>query len=269
MTGAHAQVGHDARVRAHGRRHGVLDTDTSEVIGEYYRFANRAVDAADEAATQALSRWAGFVQAGRRRDRYTSYGRTEKTVLDQAGPHSISPRPWRSRSWPGGRAGPRPSPPSTNGGSGMRSASDRLPHTLAAAATRLLMLIAPSATGAMELHVVAHPGLEVSADDLKEIYPGDPLFAGSVRLEPLRNAVMQHAFATDVLGMTPARFETWWARKSIKAGLVTPAAPAGDRETVDHVQRTPGAIGYVTGPPSGVRVIRIITLRTTAAGETR
>jgi len=151
----------------------------------------------------------------------------------------------------------------------MRSASDRLPHALAAAATTLLMLIAPSAAGAMELHVVTHPGLEVSADDLKEIYLGDLLFAGSVRLEPLQNAVMQRAFVTDVLGMTPARFETWWAKKSIKAGLVAPAALAGDRETLDYVRRTPGAIGYVTGPPSGVRVIRTITLRATAAEEPR
>jgi len=74
------------RVRMAGA-YGVLDTDTWEVIGEYYRFANRAVDAADAAATHARSSWAGFVQAGRRLARYTPYVRTEKTVLDQTDPY--------------------------------------------------------------------------------------------------------------------------------------------------------------------------------------
>jgi hypothetical protein len=109
---------------------------------------------------------------------------------------------------------------------------------------------------AQDLYVVAHPGLAISADEIKEVYLGDLLFAGSTRVVPIHNATVRTEFTASVLGMTTSRYDIWWARKSFRDGINPPTARASDQETVDFVRRVTGAIGYITTrPPEGVIVI--------------
>lgn len=114
---------------------------------------------------------------------------------------------------------------------------------------------------AQELYVIAHPGLAIAADDIKEVYLGDLLFAGSKRVVPIHNATVRMPFTTTVLGMTAARYDIWWARKSFRDGINPPVSRETDRETIEFVRKTPGAVGYTaSSPPDGVTVIQRLSL---------
>jgi hypothetical protein len=107
-----------------------------------------------------------------------------------------------------------------------------------------------------DIYVIAHPSVQLSADEAKEVFMGEKQLAGSVKLVPIDNAAAQAEFLTKVYGMDVAKYNTVWAKKGFRDGLNPPAVKASDVEVVSTVRNTPGAVGYVTSPPSGVTLIR-------------
>ncbi len=99
--------------------------------------------------------------------------------------------------------------------------------------------------------VIAHPGVSLAGDDVKEIYLGEKQFAGPVKLVPVDNAVAQDEFLRRAIGITAAKYGVAWTKKGFREGLNAPAVKGSDLEVIEFVRRTPGAIGYVTAPPSG------------------
>ncbi|HSM98296.1 MAG TPA: hypothetical protein VLS47_04710, partial [Gallionella sp.] len=81
-------------------------------------------------------------------------------------------------------------------------------------------------------------------------------FAGSTKLVVIDNAALQGNFLSQAMHMDAAKYNGIWTKKSFRDGLTPPAVKSGDAEAIEYIKRTPGAIGYVSTTPAGVKVIR-------------
>ena len=126
--------------------------------------------------------------------------------------------------------------------------------TLITTALALAALWAPKAEAA-DYVVITHPGLTLSADDIKDVYIGQMQMAGSIRLVPVDNGAAQEAFLARVVRMEVGRYNTAWIKKAFRDGVSAPALKAGDAEVLEFVRRTPGAVGYVRVVAAGVNVV--------------
>jgi hypothetical protein len=162
-------------------------------------------------------------------------------------------------------------PGTTRCGSNMRSVSSRWWNRgFAELLLGAIALLFSHSILAQDLYIIAHPGLTIAADDLKEVYLGDFLFAGATRVVPIHNAAVRTEFTTSVLGMTMSRYDVWWVRKSFRDGINPPTLRASDRETVEFVRKTAGAVGYITTrPPEGVTVIHKVSLAADRGRESK
>jgi hypothetical protein len=107
-----------------------------------------------------------------------------------------------------------------------------------------------------DVYVVAHPALQISAEDAIEAFAGEKQLAGGVKLAPVDNASLQEEFLAKAMRTNGAKYNTLWAKKAFRDGLNAPPVRANDLEVLRTVRGTPGAIGYVSAPPTGVNVLR-------------
>jgi ABC-type phosphate transport system substrate-binding protein len=107
-----------------------------------------------------------------------------------------------------------------------------------------------------DIYVIANPSLTLTPDEAKEAFMGEKQLAGSVKLVPLDNAAAQAEFLSKVFGIDAGKYNTIWAKKGFRDGLNAPAVKGSDLEVTAAVKSTPGAVGYVTSAPAGVKVIR-------------
>jgi ABC-type phosphate transport system substrate-binding protein len=108
---------------------------------------------------------------------------------------------------------------------------------------------------AADVFVIANASVELSPEEVKEIFLGELQFAGSTKLLPVDNASAQADFLARVLKMSPAKYQGAWTKKAFRDGLNAPPMKATDAEVLGFVKSSPGAIGYVSSPPSGVRIV--------------
>jgi len=114
-------------------------------------------------------------------------------------------------------------------------------------------LCAPLVTHGMDL--IANTSMLLSIDEVRDIYLGEKLLAGNVKLIPVDNSSVQDEFLAKVLQTDRDKYYARWARKVYREGLSTPPTKGSDAEVAAFVKATPGAIGYVTKAPAGVRVL--------------
>lgn len=107
-----------------------------------------------------------------------------------------------------------------------------------------------------DVFVIAHSSVQISGNDVREIFVGDRQFAGSIKLIPVDNGPAQEQFLAKALKMDGARYNSAWTKKSFREGLNPPAVKSGDAEVIDYVRKTPGAVGYVGSAPAGVTVVQ-------------
>jgi hypothetical protein len=121
-------------------------------------------------------------------------------------------------------------------------------------ATIVVLALAGHAAAA-DLYLISHPGVTLTAAEVREVFLGEKQFAGPVKLVPVDNATAQEAFLAAVLRMSSAKYSTAWVKKSFRDALNPPAKKATDAEVAEFVKRTPGAVGYVTSGAAGVNII--------------
>jgi len=115
---------------------------------------------------------------------------------------------------------------------------------------------APPASAGDVLYVICHPSVNVSQDELRDVFLGEKQFAGNVRLTPADNRAAQSVFLERVLKMAPAKYSTSWTKKSFRDGVNPPPVKGSDAETIEFVRHQVGACSYVkTSPGSGVHII--------------
>lgn len=127
---------------------------------------------------------------------------------------------------------------------------------LAALLIALSQAAAPPASAGDVLYVICNPSVQVSEDDLRDVFLGEKQFAGDVRLTPADNRAAQSVFLARVLKMAPAKYSTTWTKKSFRDGVNPPPVKGSDAETIEFVRHQVGACSYVTtAPGSGVHIV--------------
>jgi hypothetical protein len=116
-----------------------------------------------------------------------------------------------------------------------------------------LLLSPAQQVGAGEL--VAHASVTLSADEVRDVFLGEKQLAAGVKLVPVDNAAVQQEFAAKLLHIEVPKYTSLWMKKSFREGLNAPAVKSNDAEVLAFVKSTPGAVGYVSVAPAGVRVI--------------
>lgn len=117
----------------------------------------------------------------------------------------------------------------------------------------IICIAAPSL--AKDVFVIAHPSVSLSADDIHDVYVGDKQFAGSQKLVLVENSSVQEDFLGMVIKIETKRYNTLWIKKSFRDGLAIPAVKGSDAEVIAFVKNNPGAIGYVSAAPQGVKAL--------------
>jgi ABC-type phosphate transport system substrate-binding protein len=115
------------------------------------------------------------------------------------------------------------------------------------------LLLAAGISHAGEL--IANASVTLTADEFKEVFLGDKQLAGGAKLVPVDNAAAQADFLSKVLQSDGTKYAARWTKKSFREGLTAPAVKGSDAEVIAFVKSTPGAVGYVSGASSGVKVI--------------
>jgi ABC-type phosphate transport system substrate-binding protein len=117
----------------------------------------------------------------------------------------------------------------------------------------LFALAQPAWAG--EIIVIAHASVELSADDVRDVFVGEKQTAGSVKLSPIDNAAAQADFLAKVVKVDAAKYASIWAKKGFRDGMTPPPVRSSDAEVIAAVKSTPGAIGYVSKAPIDAKVI--------------
>ena len=119
---------------------------------------------------------------------------------------------------------------------------------------------APPAYAGDTVWVICHPSVNLSEDDLRDVFLGEKQFSGPVRLLPADNRAAQTLFLAGVLKMAYAKYSMSWTKKSFRDGVNPPPIKGSDAEALEFVRREVGACSYVTTRPgNGVQVVLNIT----------
>ncbi len=113
------------------------------------------------------------------------------------------------------------------------------------------LLHAPSHAG----EVIAHPSVDLSPDEIRDVFLGEKQLAGNLKLVPVDNSAIRPEFLSKVLQTDERKYTARWTKKSFREGLAAPVVKGSDAEVKAFVKSTPGAVGYVSGPSSGMKVL--------------
>ncbi|MFC5513509.1 hypothetical protein ACFPOU_20630 [Massilia jejuensis] len=119
----------------------------------------------------------------------------------------------------------------------------------------LLTYMSPTALAA-DLFVIVHPGVTIAAEDIRDVFIGDKQIAGNVKLILMDNASAQKDFLERVVKISPVKYANVWTKKGFREGMNAPELKNNDAEVISAVKSTPGAIGYVSSIPPGLRVVK-------------
>ena len=117
------------------------------------------------------------------------------------------------------------------------------------------LALAAFSVRAGDIYVVAGATVNLTADEVREVFLGDKQFAGSVKLAPVENASLQADFLARALKVDAARYASVWSKKGFRDGLTPPPVRGSDAEVLANIKANPGTVGYVSKPTPDVKVI--------------
>ena len=109
---------------------------------------------------------------------------------------------------------------------------------------------------AADVYVIANSGLALAEDDVRDVFVGDKQIVGGTKVVPMDNAGLQKDFLDKVLKIDAPKYSNIWTKKGFRDGLNPPTVKSSDAEVISAVKSTPGAVGYVSSSPAGVKVIK-------------
>jgi hypothetical protein len=121
----------------------------------------------------------------------------------------------------------------------------------------MLALMASIALPAIagDVYLIAYPSLEISADAIRDAFVGEKQFHAGVKLAAVDNLAVQKEFLEKVMQLDSVRYGNIWTKKSFRDGLNAPPARNGDADVIAFVRANPGAIGYISTPAPGVKIV--------------
>ena len=127
---------------------------------------------------------------------------------------------------------------------------------IAATAMTLAGLVLAAPVLAADVYVIAHSALTLAEDEVRDVFVGDKQIAGGTKVVPMDNASLQKDFLEKVLKIDAPKYSNTWTKKGFRDGLNPPPVKSGDAEVIAAVKSTPGAVGYVSSAPTGVKLIK-------------
>lgn len=112
-----------------------------------------------------------------------------------------------------------------------------------------------AASDAFAGQVIAHASVELSKAEVRDVFLGEKQLQGNLKLVPVNNVAALGLFLSKVLQTDEEKYQARWTRKSFREGLVPPATKGSDVEVLAFVRSTPGAVGYINGTASDVKVL--------------
>ena len=109
---------------------------------------------------------------------------------------------------------------------------------------------------AADVYVIAHSALTLAEDEVRDVFIGDKQIAGGTKVVPMDNASLQKDFVEKVLKIDGPKYSNIWTKKGFRDGINPPPVKSGDAEVIAAVKATPGAVGYVSSAPAGVKLIK-------------
>jgi hypothetical protein len=97
-----------------------------------------------------------------------------------------------------------------------------------------------------DIYVIANASVDLSAEDIRDVFIGEKLLATGVKLVPVDNAAAQTEFLSKVMLLDLNKYNSIWTKKGFRDGLNAPDVKASDTDVILYVKKTPGAIGYVS-----------------------
>jgi ABC-type phosphate transport system substrate-binding protein len=120
----------------------------------------------------------------------------------------------------------------------------------------MILLVASLAQGvACAGEVIAHSSVNLSGDEIRDVFLGEKQLDGNLKLVPVDNAAIQSEFLSRVLQTDAQKYAARWTKKTFREGLAPPARKGSDAEVLEFVRTTPGAVGYVSRHWPGVKVL--------------
>jgi len=103
---------------------------------------------------------------------------------------------------------------------------------------------------ARELAIVANkdfPSNAVTAARVKEIYLGEKMTEGGVKIKPMEHhdEVLKKRFIEKVMGSSIDGYKAYWIKKFFQEGITPPTNKASSADVLQSVAQTSGGIGYV------------------------
>ncbi len=140
---------------------------------------------------------------------------------------------------------------------------------LATLATALLLGAAAPSPAADEFVVIVHPsvaGANIRRPDLAALFLKTATRWGdkspAVPVDQSGTSAVRKAFCDSVLGMPVAAALQYWQKQMFGGSPMRPPAVKGsDAEVIEFVEKTEGAVGYVSKAvtlPAGVRAVVVI-----------
>jgi len=120
----------------------------------------------------------------------------------------------------------------------------------------LCLLAASTLAYSGDIYVISNSSVSIAADDIKDIYTGEKLVEGGVKLSPIDNNTIKADFLEKVVHMAPDKYASMWGKKVFRDGLTAPVTKSTDADVIALVKAKPGNIGYVTNPSADVKVIK-------------
>jgi len=92
-----------------------------------------------------------------------------------------------------------------------------------------------------------YPANKISILTLREIYLGEKLMEGDVRIKPFINKEhkLKTFFLEKVLGLNEDKFNAYWIKKVFQEGGTPPATKKSSEDLIEAVKEEKGGIGYV------------------------
>lgn len=121
----------------------------------------------------------------------------------------------------------------------------------------LLLLCSPLMLNAWagDLVVIASAGVNLTADEVRDVFVGDKQLAGSLKLTPLDNTSAQEEFLNKVVKVNASKYASIWVKKGFREGINPPPLRGSDAEVILAVKNSVASIGYVSKAPADVKVI--------------
>lgn len=116
------------------------------------------------------------------------------------------------------------------------------------------LLLIPAIAG--DIYVISNASINLSGDEVRDVFLGDKQIANGVKLVPIDNTAAQTDFLAKVMKIDAAKYSTIWVKKGFRDGLNPPPVKSSDAEVIAAVKMTPGALGYVTTKPAALKVLQ-------------